>query len=153
MTLKARPLRVEPLETGETVGYGGTWRAARPSVVATLPVGYGDGWSRGSAPGSFALVRGRRVPLVGTVAMDAVIADVTDVPMVTPSEEFVLLGRQDGATITATELARLRNTISWEVLAGMAQRIARVYHAPAGPMGMRTLAGETLAGPRADPPP
>jgi alanine racemase len=143
MALKARPLRVERLEPGERVGYAGLWTAPRASVVATLPVGYGDGWARGYA-GAQALVRGRRVPLVGSVAMDAVAADVTDVPGVGLEDEFVLLGRQGDETVTVAELARLRTTIAWEVLAGMARRLPRVYHAGAGLSGLRTLAGESL---------
>jgi alanine racemase len=147
MTVKAQPLRVESLPEGAAVGYGGTWRVPRPSVVATLPVGYGDGYARAYAPGAIALVRGRRMPVVGTVAMDCLIVDVTDLggEPIGPREEFVLLGEQGGARITAGELARLRTTISWEVLASMAWRIPRVYHARAGSTGLRTLAGEEPA--------
>jgi alanine racemase len=145
MTLKARALRIEDVPAGTTVGYGGTWRADRASVIATLPVGYGDGWVRAYGGIASALVRGRRVPLVGTIAMDAMAADVSDVPGVTRDDEFVLLGEQGSDRITAAELARLRNTISWEVLSGMSTRLPRVYHAAAGLMGLRTLLGETLA--------
>jgi alanine racemase len=144
MTLKVRPLRVSPLAAGEPLGYGGVWRAERPSVVATLPVGYGDGWARAYGGRTQALVRGRRVPLVGSVAMDAVMADVTDVPGVTTQDEFVLLGEQGGERITAADLALVRTTISWEVLASMSARVARVYHASTGLTGLRTLAGEHL---------
>lgn len=142
MSLKCRPLRVERVPQGTPVGYGGLWRAPRPSVVATLPVGYGDGWSRAYSPGASALVRGRRVPIVGSVAMDAIMADVTDVPGLGLGDEFVLLGEQDGERITAHELARLRNTIAWEVVTTMAQRVPRVYHAGRVLLGVRTLAGE-----------
>ena len=76
--------------------------------------------------------------------MDAVEVDVTEVPGVDASDEFVLLGSQGTERITAAELARRRNTIAWEVLAGMAWRLTRVYDAAAGPSGVRTLAGETL---------
>jgi alanine racemase len=145
MTLKARPIRLEWLEAGETVGYGGRWTAAHRSRLATLPIGYGDGWVRSYGGASSALVRGQRVPLVGSVAMDAVMADVTARPELTMDDEFVLLGAQGGERITATELARARTTISWEVLASMAYRVARVYHAAAGLSGIRTLAGESLA--------
>jgi len=144
MTLKARPLRVAALPAGEAVGYGGLWTAERPSVVATLPVGYGDGWARAYGGRTQALVRGRRVPLVGSVAMDAVMADVTDVPGVTTQDEFVLLGDQGRERITAADLAHVRTTISWEVLASMSARVARVYHASTGLTGLRTLAGEHL---------
>ncbi|HEX5451941.1 MAG TPA: alanine racemase [Candidatus Limnocylindrales bacterium] len=152
LALKARLLRLESVEPGETVGYGGTWRAQRPSRIATLPIGYGDGWPRVLGWGrSRALVRGRSVPLVGTVAMDALAADVTDVePEVTPDDEFVLLGSQGQARIDVTELAQARTTISWEVLVAMAARLPRVYHAGREPVGLRTLAGEFLTsrGPR-----
>ena len=144
MTLKTRAIRLEWLDAGETVGYGGRWTAPSRSLLATLPVGYGDGWARAYGGGSSALVRGRRVPLVGSVAMDAVMADVTATPDITTDDEFVLLGSQADERITVADLARARTTISWEVLASMAYRVARVYHAAAGLSGIRTLAGESL---------
>jgi alanine racemase len=145
MRLVAMPLRVLDVPVGTPVGYGGTWRAERPSRIATLPVGYGDGYPRQLSPGASALVRGRRVPLVGVIAMDALAVDVTDVPGVGRADEFVLLGAQGDEQITVEELARLRTTIAWEVMTSMARRIPRVYHAPAGTVGMRTLTGEILA--------
>ena len=144
MSLHARPLRVASVPEGAPVGYGGLWTAPRDSRIATLPLGYGDGFSRTYQPGSEALVRGRRVPLVGSVAMDAIEADVTDVPGVSTEDEFVLLGTQGRESITADDLARRRNTIAWEVLTGITPRLTRVYHAAAGLKGVRTLAGETL---------
>ena len=80
MSLHARPVRVLDLPAGWGISYGPTFRTARPSRIATLPLGYGDGWSRSLSNRAEALVRGMRVPLVGNVAMDAVMADVTDVP-------------------------------------------------------------------------
>jgi len=144
MALKARPLRVETISAGTSVSYGGRWTAERESVIATLPVGYADAIPR-PAPWGNALVRGHSVPLVGTVAMDAVMADVTDVPGVAVNlqDEFVLLGSQGDATISAEALARGRNTIPWEVVTSMSARIPRVYHAGSVLMGLRTLNGET----------
>lgn len=141
MSLHARPVRVADLPAGWGISYGPTFRTARPSRIATLPLGYGDGWPRSLSNRSVALVRGRRVPLVGSVAMDAVMADVTAVPgaPVTIDDEFVLLGRQGVEEIGASELARLRTTISWEVVTTMARRLPRVYHARSGPEGIRTL--------------
>ena len=130
MTVKARPIRVEALSAGATVGYGGEWRAERPSIIATLPIGYADGWTRSSWPGASGLLRGRRVPLVGRVSMDSVCADVTDVAVdgeVTLDEELVLLGGQGAARITPGELARLRGTIPNEVFTGFGSRLPRVY--------------------------
>jgi alanine racemase len=141
MALRARPVRVVDLPRGWGVSYGPTFETRRPSRIATLPLGYGDGWSRSLSNRAEVLVRGVRVPLVGTVAMDAVMADVTDVPgsPVTVDDEFTLLGEQDGERIDAAELARSRNTITWEVVTAMSRRLPRVYHAAAGPLGIRTL--------------
>lgn len=135
MAVKARAIATSEVPVGGAVGYGGRWTAARPSRVATLPLGYADGLARASQPGGEVLVRGRRVPLVGVVSMDSVGADVTDVPDLAPDDVFVVLGRQGEERISATELARRRTTIAWEVLAGMAARLGRVYHrrADAGP--------------------
>lgn len=138
MTLKARPIRVTLVPTGTAVGYGGGWVASRPSLIAVLPVGYGDGWSRSYQPGSSALVRGVRVPLVGTVAMDAVAVDVTDLRGVHAGDEFVLLGAQGTDRIGAAELARRRTTNEWEVLTSMAGRLPRVYHSGPVVVALRT---------------
>lgn len=142
MQLKARPVRLEWAGVGAGVSYGSRWRAQKPSLIATLPLGYTDGILRSSSPGEFVLVNGRRAPLVGTVAMDAVMVDVTDIPGVGMGSEFTLLGEDGTERITAYDLARLRNTISWEVLATMAQRIPRVYHAGPVLVSRRTLTGD-----------
>ncbi|MFL5757326.1 MAG: alanine racemase [Chloroflexota bacterium] len=147
MSLVARPVRVAALPAGHGVSYGPSFVTGRESRIATLPVGYGDGWARSLSDNADALVRGRRVPLVGRVAMDAVIADVTDVPgpPVDEADEFVLLGRQGDEEITAAELAQRRTTISWEVVTGMARRLTRVYHAAGVPGAVRTLKGGRTA--------
>jgi alanine racemase len=148
MSLRARPVRVRDLPSGWGIGYGPSFVTARPSRIATLPLGYGDGWSRAFSNRAWALVRETRVPIVGNVAMDAVMADVTDVPgePVSIADEFVLLGRQGALEITAADLAAARGTNSWEVVTAMAARLPRVYHARSGPQGMRTLVSD--AGPR-----
>jgi alanine racemase len=142
MSIHARPVRVAEFPSGTGISYGPTFRTSRPSRIATLPIGYGDGWSRHLSNRADALVRGRRVPLVGNVAMDAVMADVTDVdgPPVDRDDEFVLLGTSGDLTIGAGELAQQRTTISWEVVTGMSRRLPRVYHVAPGPVGLRTLA-------------
>jgi alanine racemase len=141
MSLHARPIRVADLPPGHGVSYGPTFRTGRPSRIATLALGYGDGYARANANRAEALVRGKRVPLVGNVTMDAAMFDVTDVPgtPVGVEDEFVLLGSQDGERITAEDLAQLRNTNTWEVVVQMAERLPRVYHAAAGAVGLRTL--------------
>lgn len=146
MALYARPVRVEDLPEAWGISYGPTFRTARPSRIATLPLGYGDGWSRRLSNRAGAIVRGMRVPLVGNVAMDAVMADVTDVPgePVGVADEFVLLGAVGEQRITVAELAHERTTNSWEVVTGMARRLPRVYHSPAGPVGLRALTKRRL---------
>jgi alanine racemase len=141
LSLRARPVRVVELPVGHGVSYGPTWRAARPTRVATLPIGYGDGWPRSLSNRAAALVRGMRVPVVGNVAMDATMLDVTDVPgpRSTVDDEVVLIGGQGDASIEAAEVARWRTTNSWEVVTAMSARLTRVYDAPAGILGTRAL--------------
>ena len=141
MSLLARPVRVADLPAGWGVSYGPTFRTARPSRIATLPLGYGDGWSRRLSNRASAIVRGARVPLVGNVSMDAVMADVTDVPgrPVDGSDEFILLGAAGDERITAEALAQACTTNTWEVVTSMARRLPRVYHAAARPVVLRTL--------------
>jgi alanine racemase len=141
LSLHARPVRVADLTAGWGISYGPTFVTARPSRIATLPLGYGDGWPRSLSNKASALVRGHSVPLVGNVAMDAVMADVTEVPgpPVGPSDVFTLIGRQGERSITVTELAQARTTNSWEVVTAMSARLPRVYYARPGPMGLRTL--------------
>jgi len=140
MSLKARPVRVIDLPPGHGVSYGPVFFTARTSRIATLPLGYADGWRRVLTAHADALVRGVRVPLVGRVAMDAVMADVTDVPgpPVTEDDEFVLLGEQGDLRITAHDLASAAGTISYEIVTGMSGRLARVYHAAGSVVGVRT---------------
>lgn len=141
LVLKARPARIETLPVGAGVSYNSRWRAERPSRIATLPLGYGDGFARAYWPGAEVIAGGRRLPVVGTVAMDSVMVDITDAEDLTADDEMVLLGDNGGQAVDADELARRRNTISWEVLTAMAQRLPRVYHARAVPLAVRTLLG------------
>ena len=141
MALYARPTRVIDLPAGAGISYGPSFRTARPSRIATLPVGYGDGISRRLSNHASALVRGTRVPLVGNVTMDAVMADVTDIGgrPVDATDEFVLLGASGTERIDVRDLAPERTTNSWEVVVAMSRRLPRVYHAAARPVGLRTL--------------
>jgi alanine racemase len=150
LSLKARPVRVADLPTGAGISYGPTFTTSRPSRVATLPLGYGDGWPRALSNRAGALVRGGRVPLVGNVAMDAVMADVTDVPgePVTVLDEFVLIGEQGRERISVADIARARGTNSWEVVTSLAARVPRVYHAASVPRETRTLIADAF--PNAD---
>jgi alanine racemase len=142
-SLHALPVRVADLPEGHGVGYGPSFVTSRPSRIATLPIGYADGWAR-SLEGATVLVRGRSVPTVGRVSMDSVTVDVTDVPgpPVTVDDEFVLFGTQGASVHGADLLARHRTTIVYEVVSALGRRLSRVYHAAARIEGMRTLTGE-----------
>jgi alanine racemase len=149
MSLRARPIRVAWLESGTGVSYGPTFTTARRTCIATLPIGYADGFPRSLSNKAWVLVRGMRVPQVGTVAMDAIMVDVTDVPgsPVTIDDEFTLIGEQGGDRIGALEVAQWGNTISYEVVTAMSGRLPRVYYAAAEAVGMRVLASTSSRGP------
>ena len=149
LSLRARPVHVAELPEGWGISYGPTFTTSRPSRIATLPIGYGDGWSRALSNRAEVLVRGGRVPLVGNVAMDAVMADVTDVPgdPVTAHDEFVLIGEQGEERIAAADVARARGTNSWEVVTTLAARLPRVYHAASVPRETRTLIADAFPDP------
>ncbi len=130
LTWRTGITHVKRVDAGTPISYGGRWIAQRPSLIATLPVGYADGYSRrlSGRPGfgcAEVLVRGRRAPVAGTVCMDMMMADVTDVPGVAVGDEVVLLGEQGDARIDAEELATRAGTISYEILCGVAKRVPR----------------------------
>lgn len=127
LTLKARAVRIEAVRKGSAVGYGGEWMAPRASRIATLPIGYADGWARTSWPGGSVLARGRRVPIAGRVSMDSICIDVTDLDGLQPDEEFVFIGAQGEDRITANEVSILRGTIPNEVLSSLGARLPRRY--------------------------
>jgi alanine racemase len=141
LSLHARPVRVVDLPAGWGISYGPSFTTDRPSRIATLPIGYGDGWPRSLSNRAEALVRGRRCPIVGTVAMDAIMVDVSDVPgpPVGVDDLFTLIGSQGDERITARDLALVRTTISWEVVTAMSRRLPRVYHSAAGSVSVRFL--------------
>ena len=131
------------LPAGGSVGYGGTWTADRPSVIATMPLGYADGWARAYARDSWGVVRDRRVPVVGRISSDALALDVTDVPGFTADDQVALLDPGDATAMTVHDLAVLRGSIAWEVLDAFTPRLARVYTDGGRPVGVRYLDGVT----------
>lgn len=117
---------VKRVAEGEAIGYGLRWTAPRDTTVGTIPVGYADGLTRALTNRGRVLVRGRSLPLAGTVSMDQCCVDAGDVP-VESGDEVVLLGRQGDAAVTAEDWAALLGTISYEVLCGIGRRVPRVY--------------------------
>lgn len=118
--------RLKTLPTGHAIGYGMTFHTTRVSRIATLPVGYADGYRRALSNRGEVLVRGRRAPVVGRVSMDLTTIDVTGIPDAQLGDEVVLLGAQGEDEITAEELARKLDTISYEVFCGVGVRVPRV---------------------------
>jgi alanine racemase len=121
MTLHSHVIAVKDLAVGEHVGYGGDWRAARPTRLAVAAVGYGDGYPRSLASGSPVLVNGERVPLAGRVSMDMVGIDVTDLTRAPRLGDSVILW---GAGLPVEEIAVWADTIPYELLCGISQRVA-----------------------------
>ncbi len=126
LSWKTSIAHLKRLGPGLQVSYNGTWTTPRESLIATLPVGYADGFSRRHSNCGQVLVRGRRAPVVGTVCMDMCLIDVTEIPGVSLHDEVVLLGRQGDAFLGAHELAETCGTISYEVLCGVGARVPRV---------------------------
>lgn len=118
--------QVHRLEPGDAVGYGATWRATRPSLVATIPVGYADGFRRAPRSWRQVLVRGCVAPLIGRVSMDQSAVDVTGIPGLRQGDEVVLIGRQGTEAIRAEDAAAWLGTVSYEVVAGILARVPRL---------------------------
>jgi alanine racemase len=137
LAVKAHPIRIAEVPPGTSVGYAGTWTASTVSTIATLPIGYADGWSRASSPGTSVLVEGKRAPLVGRVSSDSLTVDVTGIVDVGPGSEFTLLGGDGYGEITADDIADVRRTISWEVLQQLGTRLARIYLSESVPIAIR----------------
>lgn len=132
MSLKTHVISIHKVKKGEKVSYGPVWEASRESTIATLPFGYADGYRRSLTNRAQVLFRGERAPVVGTVCMDYFMVDLTDIEAKTGKpvligEEIVLLGEQGKEIITATELADLAGTISYEIFTGVSDRVTRVY--------------------------
>jgi alanine racemase len=127
LSLATRIVFLKKMPSGVPISYGRTFVTRRPSLIATIPIGYADGYSRGLSNRGEALVRGVRVPVAGRVCMDMCMLDVTDVPGVSERDDVVLIGAQGREEISADDIAELTGTISYEVLCGVSRRVPRVY--------------------------
>jgi alanine racemase len=130
MSLYSRISLLKWVPPGETIGYGCTFEASRRSLIATLPVGYHDGYMRGLSNRAHVIVGGMYAPVVGRVSMDLTLIDVTDVSGVEVDDQVTLLGwnRQNTELkVVAEDLARIAGTLSYEVTCGVSERVPRVY--------------------------
>ena len=124
---KARIVHLKKVPAGFHVSYGMTHRTAQPTTIATVPVGYGDGYSRLLSNRGSMLVGGRRAPIIGRVCMDLTMLDVGHIPEVSVEDEAVILGRQGEEEITAEEIAGLVGTINYEVVTAISARVPRIF--------------------------
>jgi alanine racemase len=126
LSFKTQVAQVKDVPAGEVISYGATYVTPGPTRIATLPVGYADGFRRGPATWGEVLVRGQRAPLVGRVCMDQCMIDVSRIPGVRIGDEVVLIGRQGNDELTAEEVAARLGTIHYEVVAELLARVPRV---------------------------
>ena len=134
MRVRSEIVALRNLDPGSTVGYGATFIAARPSRVATVPMGYADGLSRQLSNRGHLLVRGQKAPIVGTVSMDLTMIDVTDIEGASVRDEVIVLGSQEApsgrAVLDVDAIAGQADTIPWEVLTSISRRVPRFYREP-----------------------
>ncbi len=124
MSVKAKIAAIQKLKPGEVVGYGMRYTAKTERRIAILPIGYGDGFPRVRNEGC-ALIHGQRAPLLGGIAMDALMVDITDIPQAQMWDEAVLMGKQGGDEITVRDIAKLKNSVTYDVLTNWRLRLRR----------------------------
>jgi alanine racemase len=127
MSLRSRIMLLKTVGKGERLGYGGSFETRRDSLIATIPIGYDDGYRRALSNRGRVIVGGKLAPVVGRVSMDLTLIDVTDVPAVALHDQVTLLGRDGELTITAADVAEAAGTISYEITCGISARVPRIY--------------------------
>jgi len=127
MQWKSKIILLKSVQKDQPLSYSRKYFTPRDSVIATLPIGYADGLHRNLSNNMEVLIRGKRVPQVGTICMDMILIDVTEVPDVQMGDEVVIFGKQGEEEITVEELAKRSNTIPYEILCNVGKRVPRVY--------------------------
>ena len=127
MEVKSRIIYIKEIEAGTPVSYGGTYTAQKKTRVATIPVGYGDGYPRGLSGKGSVLVRGKRAPILGRVCMDQFMVDVTDIPQAEEGDPVTLIGRDGDGQITMEELGGLSGRFNYELACCIGKRVPRIY--------------------------
>ncbi|WP_252236445.1 alanine racemase [Clostridium sp. CH2] len=127
LTLKASLTRVQELDINSYISYGKTFKTERKSIIATLPIGYADGYSRLLAPGAKVIINGKFAPIIGRICMDQCMIDVTDIDDIHVGDEVIILGEDGNLKLTANDLAKSMGTINYEILCMLKYRIPRVY--------------------------
>lgn len=128
MSLRSRVAYVKELLPGRQISYGGTFTVKKKMIVATVPVGYGDGYARGLSNKGWVLIKGQRAPICGRVCMDQCMVDVTDIPGVKIGDTVTLLGKDADEEITMEQLGELSGRFNYEFACLITPRVPRIYH-------------------------
>jgi alanine racemase len=139
MSLKTKVAHTKWLPAGSPISYGGRYITRQPSFIVTLPFGYADGFQRSLSGKAAVLLRGHKIPLVGTICMDQCMADATSVPEARVGDEVVIWGQDQGLSIAADDVARSAGTIVNEVTALVSKRVPRLYSYQGRTVAVRTL--------------
>jgi len=127
LTFKSRIVYMKDVPSGTPLGYSAAFYTRRTSRIATVPVGYADGLSHALSNRGYAIVRGRRARIVGSISMDLSLLDVTDIPGTNIGDEVILMGQEGQCSITALEIAQLLDTVPYEILCSIGKRVPRIY--------------------------
>ncbi len=128
LTWVSRVTHVKTLPAGREISYGGTYVTQRPAVVATIPVGYADGYRRSLSNRFYVLIHGEKAPILGRVCMDQMMVDVTQIPDVALGDRVTLVGRDGDAQITMEEISAAADSFNYEFVCGISRRVPRYYY-------------------------
>ncbi|MBQ9360316.1 MAG: alanine racemase [Lachnospiraceae bacterium] len=143
LALKSHIVYIKDVPPGYEVGYGGTWKARRPSRIATIPAGYGDGYPRALSNRGYVLIRGKRAPIAGRVCMDQVMVDITNIPEACDYDEVTLIGRDGEEEITVEHLANMYGGFNYEIVSCFTKRVPRVYYKNGEPVATMNYFSDT----------
>ncbi len=143
LALKSHIVYIKEVAPGYEVGYGGTWKARRPSRIATIPAGYGDGYPRGLSNRGYVLIRGKRAPIAGRICMDQVMVDITNIPEACDYDEVTLIGRDGEEEITVESLANMYGGFNYEIVSCFTKRVPRVYYRNGEPVATMNYFSDT----------
>ena len=127
LSLHSHIVYIKEIQKGQTVSYGSKFVASEATKVATIPLGYGDGYPRSLSSKGYVLIRGKKAPILGRVCMDQFMVDVSHIPGVCAGDTVTIFGSDGDVTITADEVAEKAQTIGYELICGIAPRVPRVY--------------------------
>lgn len=127
MALKTKIVNLKKVPAGFKISYGSTYETEKPTIIATVPIGYADGFNRLLSSRGFMLVKGQRAPIVGRICMDYTMLDVGNIPEINLEDEVIIFGKQGKSSITVDEIASTIGTINYEVVSTITDRVPRLY--------------------------